>query len=71
MIQAFIQGEADPLSKVKSDFSGLHPEIVAEIEAVETDKAAGEDVPALVKKFGLSCSLPGSFQVGKFKKLTY
>lgn len=63
MIQEYVNGEADPISKAKSEFSGSHPEVVAGIESVETAKKSGEDVQALVKKFGLSCSLPGSFLV--------
>ncbi len=58
------------MAKVKADFSEVHPDIVAEIEAVETAKQAGGDVQLLVKKFGLSCSLPGSFQVLKLVEIS-
>lgn len=53
------------MAKVKADFSKLHPDVVVEIEDVEAAKQAGGDVQSLVKRFGLSCSLPGSFQVKK------
>jgi hypothetical protein len=51
------------LAAVKAAFSDSRPDIVAEIEAVEAAKKEGGTVQELVKKFGLSCSLPGSFQV--------
>ena len=67
MIQAFVNGDADPIGKIKSEFSASHADIVAGIEAVEAAITAEADIQVLVKKFGLSCSLPGSFHVCRAK----
>ena len=51
------------MTKVKADIAATHPDVLAAIESVEAAKSAGGDVQTLVKQFGLSCSLPGSFLV--------
>ena len=66
LIQAFVSGDADPIEKIKSQFSASHADIVAGIESVEAAKKEENDVQVLVKKFGLSCSLPGSFHVSSW-----
>jgi len=61
LISQFIQGNADPVKATKEKFS-QNDVIVKEITAVEEGKAAGESARDLVKKFGMACPMPGSFQ---------
>ncbi len=74
MFQAFVENDADPIAKIKSDFAIKYPDIVEDIEAVEEWKATGADTPNLVKKFGMACPLPGSFHsslVNRNSSLTF
>ena len=59
LIQSFINGDANPISKLKLDIEALYPDIVAEIEEVEKAVESGQSIQDMVQKFGLSCSLPG------------
>jgi len=59
LLHSFINGVEDPVGKVKKEFSSEYPDIVSEIEDVEKSKINEDSVQALVKKFGLSCPLPG------------
>ena len=61
LIGQFIQGSEDPVAATKEKFSG-NQMILEEIKAVEDGKAAGETAKDLVKKFGMACPMPGSFQ---------
>jgi hypothetical protein len=61
MIGQFIHGEDDPIGKTKEKFED-NTDIVKEIEAVEQGKNEGQDAKVLVKKFGMACPMPGSFQ---------
>jgi ADP-ribosylglycohydrolase len=61
IIGQFIQEEDDPIGKTKKKFED-NTDIVKEIEAVEQGKNEGHDAKFLVKKFGMACPMPGSFQ---------
>ncbi len=59
LIGKFIEGStADPLEATKEKF----PSISEEISIVQKEKSEGATPQALVKKFGMACPMPGSFQ---------
>ena len=60
LISEFIKGSADPVAATKEKFK--ESEIGQEISAVEEGIASGETAKDLVKKFGMACPMPGSFQ---------
>ena len=61
LINQFIQGSSDPINATKEKFH-THKDIINEIIAVEDGKASEKSAKELVKKFGMACPLPGSFQ---------
>lgn len=61
LISQFIQGSDDPINATKDKFKDIGF-LVKEISAVQDEKAAGVTVKEMVKKFGMACPLPGSFQ---------
>ena len=64
LLNAFLNPDQfpDPILQVKSMYSNVYPEIVDEIDKVEACKKDGMSTNEIVKKFGLACPLPGSFE---------
>ena len=61
LINQFIQDNNDPIKATKEKFLA-HKDIINEIIAVEDGKSSEKSAKELVKKFGMACPLPGSFQ---------
>ena len=61
LISQYIQGSADPVKATKEKFK-KNEDTFYEISAVEDEKASGGQAKHLVKKFGMACPVPGSFQ---------
>jgi len=61
LISQHIQETEDPFQAMKEKFK-QNEDIFNEIVAVEKGKAAGEEAKYLVKRFGMACPMPGSFQ---------
>ena len=61
LISQYIQGSSDPIKATKEKFKDIG-DIFNEINAVEDEMASGGQARYLVKKFGMACPVPGSFQ---------
>lgn len=61
LISQFLQGAEDPIGATKLKFND-NKDIAGEIAAVQEGMASGASPQDLVKKFGMACPLPGSFQ---------
>jgi len=61
LINQFIQDVDDPIKATKEKFE-TSKDIFNEIVAVEEGLNAGKTAKELVKKFGMACPMPGSFQ---------
>merc|ERR1719338_53088 len=61
LITQFIQANEDPVNATKEKFES-NKDIFNEIIAVEKGLKEGKTAKELVKKFGMACPMPGSFQ---------
>ena len=61
LINEYIKGAEDPIEITKDHFK-QNEKIVGEINAVLEGKESGKSAEELVKKFGMACPMPGSFQ---------
>lgn len=63
LISQFIQSSEDPITATKEKFKDVKETIVNEMSAVQDEKAGVVTTAReMVKKFGMACPLPGSFQ---------
>lgn len=61
LLNEYLKGTENPIEATKDHFKE-NEMILNEINAVLEGKKAGQSAEELVKKFGLACPLPGSFQ---------
>ena len=61
LINEFIKGTENPIEVTRAKF-GDDENISREIDAVLEGKRSGQSAKELVKKFGMACPMPGSFQ---------
>ena len=61
LINEYIKGAEDPIEITKDHFK-QNEKIIGEINAVLEGKESGKSAEELVKKFGMACPMPGSFQ---------